>query len=246
MDRDADITTALLAFAATTDPAGLFPTVVPEAANFVTTDPYAFSIATCLDRGTKADIIWTIPYDMKHDLGHLDPSRVDVMPVDNLAAMFRRLPRRPRYVNDAPRTVKELTHIIVHECAGDARRIWEGKRASEVHRTFRSIYGVGPGIASMAVLLIESAWGIRFDDLDRPRMDIKPDVHTMRVLYRLGVADSMSEQSAIGAARRLSPAFPGALDGALWWIGRQWCRPSEPNCGGCPVHSCCSQRVWPA
>jgi len=156
MNRDADIAAVLLAFAATADPAGLFPTVVPEAANLVTTDPYAFSISTGLDRGTKADIIWTIPYDMKNDLGNLDPSRVDGMPVADLAAMFHRLPRRPRYVNDVPKTVKELTHIVVHECAGDASRIWEGKRASELHRTFRSIYGVGPGISSKAVLLIES------------------------------------------------------------------------------------------
>lgn len=37
----------------------------------------------------------------------------------------------------------------------------------------------------MAVLLIERAFDIRFPDVDRSAMDIKPDVHTMRVLYRL-------------------------------------------------------------
>lgn len=243
MERDAKITAALLAFAATANPQGLFPTIVPEAADLNARDPYAFSIAICLDRGTKADIIWTIPYYMLHDLGHLDPLLIDAMTMDDLAAMFRRLPHRPRYVDAAPRTIKELTHIVVHDCAGDASRIWSGKHASEVNRTFRSIYGVGVGIANMAVLLIESGWGIQFPDHDRSGMDIKPDVHTMRVLYRLGVADSQSEQSAIAAARRLSPAFPGAIDGALWWIGRQKCHPSEPDCSHCPVSSSCPRRL---
>jgi hypothetical protein len=118
--------------------ADLFPTVIPEAAAFVVSDPYAFSIATCLDRGTKADIIWTIPYDIQQFLGHLDPHRIYQKSLEELADLFAHLPRRPRYVNDAPRTLKELTRIVVEECGGDASNIWKGKRASEVKRTFLS------------------------------------------------------------------------------------------------------------
>jgi hypothetical protein len=36
--------------------------------------------------------------------------------------MFARLPRRPRYVNAMPRTVQELTHIVVEVFDGDASR----------------------------------------------------------------------------------------------------------------------------
>jgi hypothetical protein len=125
---------------------------------------------------------------MKNLLGHLDPHHIYQMSVEELVDLFARLPRRPPYVNDTPRTLKELTRIVVEECGGDASRIWMGKRASEVKGTFLSIHGVGPGIASMAVLLIEAAFPIHFDDLDRKDMDIKPDVHTVRVLYRLGVS----------------------------------------------------------
>jgi len=225
------------------DSAELFPTVIPEAAPLVVSDPYAFAIATCLDRGAKAELIWTIPYDIKKLLGHLDPHRIYQMSLEELAGLFVRLPRRPRYVNDAPRTLKELTRIVVEECGGDASKIWKGKHASEVKRTFRSIHGVGPGIASMAVLLIEAAFPIRFDDLDRRHMDIKPDVHTIRVLYRLGVSQAMTEQAAVGAARRLSPEYPGALDGSLWNIGRTWCHATAPNCFECCVESICAKRI---
>jgi endonuclease III len=237
------IARALLAFGATIHSYDLFPTVVPEAAAFATSDPYAFSIATCLDRGTKADIIWTIPFDMRSALGHLDPVRISTMSISQLGELFRRLPRRPRYVNDAPRTVTELTRIVVQKCGGDASRIWIGKSASQVKRTFISIYGVGPGIANMAVLLIERAFPVRFNDVDRPSMDIKPDVHTMRVLYRLGAPEMEAENAAIIAARRLNPSYPGELDAPLWLIGRRWCDRWTPRCTTCPVTKVCEKRL---
>jgi hypothetical protein len=67
----------------------------------------------------------------------------------------------------------------------------------------------------MGVLLIEKNFRIRFSDLDHTRMDIKPDVHTVRVLYRLGVCDAETIDSAITAARRLNPEFPGGVDAPL-------------------------------
>ena len=38
----------------------------------------------------------------------------------------------------------------------------DGKTAPEINATMRRIHGVGPGIASMTVLLIEKAYGVRF------------------------------------------------------------------------------------
>ena len=55
------ITRQLLAFGETVPAEGLIPAIFPEAADLVSTDPYAFLIGVCLDRGAKAEIIWTIP-----------------------------------------------------------------------------------------------------------------------------------------------------------------------------------------
>ena len=101
----------------------------------------------------------------------------------------------------------------------------------------------GSEIANMAVLLIEAAFPIYFDDLDRPHMDIKPDVHTMRVLFRLGVSEAQSERAAIESARVLNPSYPGEIDGALWYIGRNWCFASNPNCIKCPMEKVCIKRI---
>lgn len=220
----------------------LFPVLVPQAGTLVRENPYAFCLATCLDRGTKAELIWTIPYWIKEELGHLDPYRIYQMPIHALADLIRRLPKKPRYVNAAPRTIQDITRIVVEQFNGDAAGIWKGREASDVHQVFLSVYGVGLGIANMAVLLIEKGYGIRFSDVDHSRMDIKPDVHTMRVLHRLGVASAVQEDAAIAAARHLNPSYPGELDGALWRIGREWCTSNGPLCGSCPLNNVCERR----
>lgn len=226
--------------AARINPALLFPARHPLASQLIAEDPYAFAMALALDRQTKADIIWTVPYDLKQRLGHLDPIRIDRLSLEELADAFYSLQHKPRFVNDAPRTVKDLTHLVVHRHAGDAARIWQGKTAAQVKATFRQFHGVGPQIANLSVLLIEQRFGIRFSDLDHTQMDIKADTHTRRVLYRLGAALSDDTEAAIDAARALNPSFPGELDPPLWIIGRTWCHASRPECRNCPVLGVCA------
>jgi len=240
--HERDVSKALLRLGEKIDPRALFPVLVPEAADLVLSDPYAFALATCLDRGTKAEIIWTIPYYMRAELGHLDPLRINQMSEREIAALLRRLPKQPRYLSDAPRTIKELTSLVVRQ-GGDASKLWKGKSASAVKQTFQSIYGVGPGIASMAVLLIEKGFGVQFDDLDRPTMDVKADVHVIRVLSRLGILATPTKGAAIAAARRMNPAYPGALDAPLWYIGRKWCHKYRPQCTACWMRDLCPNRA---
>jgi len=210
-----------------------------DATEFVLGDPYAFALAVCLDRGTKADVIWTIPYYIRQRLGHLDPQKIHQMDFAELSELLHRLPRRPRYISAATRTVYQLTAQVIGSYGGDASQIWRDKSALEVQHNFQSIYGVGPGISSMAVLLIEKAFGIRFSDYDHRSVNIKPDVHTMRVLFRLGLSKHQSEWEAVATARQLHPDYPGELDAPLWVIGRRWCHAIHPNCGECRMGDVC-------
>lgn len=236
------ITSALLDFGDSIKPEDSFPTIIPEAKGFALKNPFAFALAICLDRQTKADIIWTIPYDLHEILGHLDPLKIIELPEQELVNIFSFLPRKPRFINDAPRTVKELSEIVVHYFDSDASNIWVGKSAFEVKNTFQRIYGVGPGIANMAVLLIEKAYKIEFSDLDKENMDIKADVHTIRVLYRLGISKELSEKATNEAARKMNPKYPGQLDTPLWIIGRSWCFARKPDCFHCPVEPVCQKQ----
>jgi len=102
-----------LEYGKTIDPAELIPASNQEAARLVATDPYAFLMAACLDRGTKAEIIWGIPFEIKKLLGHLDPNRIAKLSLSDLSEVFYKLPFKPRFINAAPRTIRELTTIVV-------------------------------------------------------------------------------------------------------------------------------------
>lgn len=232
----------LLAFGETISPGDLFPVLVPEAALLIERNPFAFALAAVLDRGTKSEIIWTIPYYLEKEMGSLDPKLFLQITIQDLEAIFRKLPYRPRYITDAPHTVKELCQIIVNEFDSDTSKMWENRTSREVKATFQRIYGVGPGISSMIVLLLERCYGVRFNDIDHRNMDVKPDVHIVRVFHRLGFISVPDETEALKAARRLNPEYPGAIDPPTWIIGKKWCAPFAPQCRSCPVNEVCPKK----
>ena len=229
----------LLEFAETVNAQELVPVLEQEAAVLIKEDPFAFALAGVLDRGTKAELIWTIPYYIKKQLGALNPHFFANASIEDLEEIFRKLPKKPRYMNAAPYTVRGLSEIIVNECNGHTQRLWENKSSKAVKATFERIHGVGPGIASMIILLLERWFRVHFDDIDHRNMDVKPDVHIIRVFQRLGFISESNSNSALEAARRLNPDYPGALDSPAWVIGRNWCTAFLTQCNRCPVNDVC-------
>jgi endonuclease-3 len=229
MSKDARVV-ALLDFSSKIQPRELFAVTREGAAAVVEENPFAFALAAVLDRGTKSEIIWTIPYDLQMKIGTLNPQFFVDKSTEELETLFRSLPNKPRYITDAPRTVKELSQTVLREYGGNAAKIWQNHTSTYVKSVFRRIYGVGPGIASMIVLLLEKCFKIHFTDLDHKTMDVKPDVHVVRVFQRMGFISISDSAEALEAARRLNPEYPGALDAPAWTIGKKWCSPFEPQC----------------
>lgn len=221
----------------------LFPAYSEKAQSFVIENCFAFLFALCLDRGTKAEIIWSIPYEIQEKIGRLKPEDFYKNDEYKIRFLFNDLKYKPRYINDAPRTILELSRLVIDEYNGKSEKVWQGRSAEDVKNTLQKIHGVGEGIANMALLLIEKAYGPQFDDEDHKSMDIKPDVHTKRVLFRLGLAEQESPIDAILATRLLNPEYPGALDGPLWIIGKRWCHATAPDCKNCYVKENCQKRI---
>lgn len=233
---------ALLEFSTKIHPQELFPVLQEGAASVIEENPFAFALAAVLDRGTKSEIIWTIPYYLQEKTGNLAPHFFAEKSLEELEMIFRSLPFKPRYITDAPKTVKELSQIVIREYDGDVKRIWRNKTAAFVKATFQRIYGVGPGIASMIVLL-EKCFKIRFTDLDHRTMDVKPDVHIVRVFQRLGFISVPDGAEALKAARKLNPEYPGALDAPAWVMDKKWCTSFAPQCPDCPLNSVCPKNT---
>ena len=60
--HNAAVRERMLKFAESIPPEDLTPTLAPGAAELINENAFAFSLAVVLDRGTRAEIIWTIPY----------------------------------------------------------------------------------------------------------------------------------------------------------------------------------------
>lgn len=220
-----------------------FETEIPEAADLALQNPFAFLLAACLDRGSPSRLIWTIPWWLQQLLGHLDPHRISALTHVEIEDLVEQLPKKPKWRNAAPLTIAELARIVVEEFRGDTAATWRGRSARDFQRTLERVPGVGPNISSMAVQLVERVFPGELRSGDEHRRNIKVDVHTRRVLCRLGVASNESEGSAKEAARRLNPDHPGLVDAPLWYIGHKWCHARTPSCSACPMRDLCASAL---
>ncbi|MDE0102106.1 MAG: endonuclease III domain-containing protein [Bryobacterales bacterium] len=187
-----------------------------DATTLALEDPFAFLIASCLGRQTESERIWTIPYDLKQRLGALDVAAISQIPERKLDQIARELPNKPRFVNTAAKTILDLSRMIRDKSGGRAENMWQDRSPKQFERDLRSIRGVGPHIASMTSNLVIRLYGDVFSRDDLKMVDIKADIHTRRVLYRLGIAAENSDTAALEAARRLNPPYSRGLDAPLW------------------------------
>ena len=207
----------------------------------IRSNPFAFLIAVAFDRGMPWQKAWQIPAEFDR-LGCLDPELLAAMSEADMIGLLDRLAIRPRYgARQGAKTLSDTARLVWQQFGGDASSIWKDSTPAEVEKTLQQIRGVGPGIASMATRILR-------DDFDRFRgqerqIDVKPDVHLVRVFRRAGLIDGDSADQAIRTARRLNPQFPGELDWPAWRIGQLWCHATNPNCGQCALTKDCAKRI---
>ena len=212
-----------------------------ETESLVRRDPFAFLIAVAFDRGMPWEKAWRIATEI-HRQGLLDATRLAAMGETDLAKLLDGLAIRPRYgTKQGAKTLSDAARLVAERFGGDARTIWEGSSPAQVEKTLREIRGLGPGIASMATRVLRDDFGC-FRGQER-QIDVKPDVHLMRVFVRSGLSEGESAREATLAARRLNPEFPGELDWPAWRIGQVWCHPGVPDCGQCPLTGECAKRL---
>ena len=205
-------------------------------------NPFAFLIAVAFDRGMPWEKAWQIPTEIERQ-GCLDPERLAFMSPADLIGLLNRLAVRPRWGSEeGAKTLGDAARLVSEQFGGDAGAIWKDSSPAEVGKTLhQNIHGIGPGIAAMATRILH-------DDFkcfggQEPQIDVKPDVHLVRVFRRLGLIDDYSDNQAVVAARRLNPEYPGALDWPAWRIGQDWCHAVEPQCARCPLTEVCAKRV---
>ena len=212
-----------------------------ETRTLIRGSPFAFLIAVTFDRGMPWQEAWRIPTEINRQ-GSLDPALLASKGETELIELLEGLAVRPRYgVKQGARTLSDAARLIWERFGGDAGAIWRDASPAEVEKTLQEIHGIGVGIASMTTRILRDDFGC-FRGQEQ-QIDVKPDVHLMRVFWRLGIVDDDSPNEAMRAARRLNPEFPGELDWPAWRIGQLWCHPTEPDCAQCPLTGDCAKRM---
>lgn len=201
--------------------------------------PHAYVLACIMDRQIKAERAWLIPYRLKEKLGNFSMETLSSLSHADLRKLMTKPEPLHRFVDKMTDFFFKAVGRIARQYEGEASRIWKDRPSSAtvVYR-FLEFDGVGPKIASMAANILAREFKIPFSDYYS--IDISADVHVRRVFGRLGLApnDATVEQ-LIFRARGLHPEFPGLMDFPTWEIGRNWCKPRNPDCGRCFMEDLC-------
>ena len=202
--------------------------------------PHAFVLACVMDRQIKTEKAWHIPYSMTQRLGNFEFQTLAVLSVEEIEKLMTHPQPLHRFPAEMAKNFHAAVHIIATKYDGKASMIWEGKPSSaEVVYRFLEFRGIGQKIASMAANILARDFKIKYSDYYS--IDVSVDVHVRRVFTRMGlIPTNASNEQIIFRARALSPEFPGLIDLPAWEIGRNWCKPSEPNCSACYMAELCS------
>lgn len=209
-----------------------------EFLNDIENFPHAYVLACCMDRQTKAERAWMIPVKIKEILGSFDFDVLQEKTLDEWKQLFNDYSLH-RFNDTMAEVFFCAIQTIKTEYNGDASKIWSDNpsSASVVYR-FLQFKGVGIKIATMAANILARQFKVPFSDYYS--IDVSPDVHVKRVMYRNGLVNkNATNEEILYKARELCPEFPGIIDYSLWEVGRNWCKASKPECDNCILNPEC-------
>lgn len=203
--------------------------------------PHAFVLACLMDKKIKAERAWAIPYKIYKEVGTFNIYKLKEKGKEYYKELFNKN-KFHIFNNDMAEVFYNGVCHIVDKYEGKANKIWNDNPSSAtvVYR-FLEFYGCGIKIATMAANILARQFKIPMKDYYS--IDISPDVHVRRVLYRLGFIEKNAKvERVIYKARELNPEYPGLIDYLCWEIGKNYCR---PKIGDCKCEDCDMNEVCP-
>jgi len=201
--------------------------------------PHAYVLACVMDRQIRAERAWIIPYRFSEKLGGFDFLKLKALSLNQIRNLMAKPEPLHRFVDEMSVNFYEAINLIADKYEGNAANIWADTPSSaELVYRFLEFRGVGPKIGTMAANILARDFKVPLRDYYS--IDISVDVQVRRVFERLGLIEpGSSVERIVYRARALHPEFPGLLDFPAWEVGRNWCRPSSPNCTECYMQTAC-------
>ena len=204
-------------------------------------NPHLFLLACIANKQIKAEKAWSMPYQLHHLFSDVSFSNLETLKSEDWLKLSKQLGYR--YANKTAESFELAVKLIRAQYDGNAANIWNDKPSSaEIIQRLREFKGVGQKIAAMTAQILVRAFGVEYSDYKR--LDIAVDVHTRRVMKRLGLVNpNDSDQEIIFKGRQMNPDFPGVFDLPLWKIGRNFCHETNPECKNCHLKLDCFYSV---
>jgi endonuclease-3 len=193
-----------------------------------------FLLGNLLDYQIPSELVWrNADRLIEHIPGDPDDLWGAITSVSEAEWKAKREEYRPHRFPAGHNRLWSIGKRICDRYDGDSRRIWEEKGASVALDALWDI-GAGEQISRMIVGALRDCHQITGVG------DVKADTYVRRVLGRALLGDTTDPGTAIRLSRQMHPADPWQLDAQLWSIGRNYCRPTNPDCPKCYLIQHCS------
>ena len=202
---------------------------------------HAFVLAALMDRQVPAERAWELPAKVKNLLGTFNILDLEKCSPDDYKKLFNEN-KLHRYNDTMADVFYQGVHRIIDVYDGDATKIWsDNPRSEDLVSRFGKFHGAGQKISTMAANILVRDFFVPVQDYKA--IDVSADVHVCRVMKRTGLVETENRDEAIEKARKIYPEFPGIIDYPLWKIGKDICRPQNPNCANCPLKDSCIKNI---
>ena len=204
--------------------------------------PHAYVLACIMDRQIRSENAWIIPHEICEKIGCFEMTELKKLSREDTVALFHEISKH-RFKDDMANYFFAAVQKIADDYDCDARKIWNDVPSSgTLICRFLQFAGVGIKIATMAANILVRQFDIQLRD--KSSIDVSPDIHIMRVCYRLGLISSeKAREEAIYMARALNPGYPGIIDYSCWDVGRNFCHSKNPDCTeNCPFYNFCQKK----
>lgn len=214
-------------------------TDIPEADDLISSSANAFLLGVLFTQGIPAERAWAGPWLLRQRLGHLDLRRL-ATEREAVADAFATPPCLHRFKRTLPAWVSDAAALLLERYEGDAARIWaDAADVATVSERLSAFPGIGRKKAAMAVEILRRRFRVEVGSPSDGR--VAYDVHVRRVFLRTGLVGEDTPAAVDAAAASVCPDAPGTLDLATWLVGREWCRPSRPDCATCRLGGVCAR-----
>ncbi|SRR6056297_1803142 len=124
-------------------------------------DANALLIGMLLDQQVPMEWAFAGPATLQQRLGHLDPSTIAAMDVDEFVSLCCEKPAIHRFPGSMGKRIHAVCDALVADYEGDAANIWKGvDDADEVYRRLRALPGYGDEKSKIFIAILAKTQGV--------------------------------------------------------------------------------------